>query len=57
MLPKESLILCLTYIKLVLLLFLMNLESFLNIVIIIPLNFGIVLVVAIGVFTLLLIKK
>ena len=57
MLPKESLILCLTYIKLVLPLFLMNLESFLNIVITIPSNFGIVLVVAIGVFTLPLIKK
>jgi len=54
---KESLILCLTYIKLILLLFLVNLESFLNVATIISSNFGIFLVIAIGVSMLLLIKK
>jgi len=53
---KESLILCLAYIKLILLLFLVNLESFLNAATISS-NFGIFLVVAIGVSMLLLIKK
>ena len=54
---KRILILCLTYIKLVQLLFLVNLESFSNTTTTIILNFGIVLVVAIGVSMLLLIKK
>ena len=54
---KRILILCLTHIKLVQLLFLVNLESFSNTTTTIILNFGIVLVVAIGVSMLLLIKK
>ena len=54
---KRILILCLTHIKLVQLLFLVNLGSFSNTTTTIILNFGIVLVVAIGVSMLLLIKK